>query len=84
MDNPEIFFAILGIALMLVGILLSLFFSRRDPRYARAVGVFVIGAAILLINFLYYNPDILENIEKNFALVLLSIVFVFVQLIRRK
>ena len=74
----------LGIGMMLIGTLFGIIYPRKDPRHNRAMGVFVMGAAIVLAGWLIKNPDALRETENQLALALLGLVFVFIEALKRR
>ena len=76
-------FPILGIGMMLIGILFSLMYSKGDTRHNRAMGVFAMGAVIVLAGWLIKNPDSLRQVENQLALALLGVIFAFIQMLKR-
>ena len=74
----------IAIGMMLIGILFSIFLPRQDPRHSRALAVFVLGSAILLAGWLMRNTLVLEELESKISLILLSVIFAFVQIVKRR
>jgi len=67
---------------MLIGVLFSLLYSKGDNRRNRANVVFVLGAAMLLANWLIREPDIVVVLRENIGWVLLGLVITFVKILR--
>ncbi|MCD4687173.1 MAG: hypothetical protein K8S97_14695 [Anaerolineae bacterium] len=76
------FFSILSMGAMLIGAVLSLAYPKSDPRYARALGVFALGAAAVLANWLLNNPTQLARVEEEIALALVSFLIIFIRRLR--
>lgn len=77
------FVTVVSIGTMLIGVLFSILLPKKDRRHDRALLVFVFGAAIFLSNYLYRNPESLRSVEDHLGVLLLSIVFAFIQVIKR-
>ena len=75
---------IFGIGFMLIGTLFSLLLPKGDRRHTRAIAVFVLGAVILVTDYLFKNPDLVEQIQAEWVAILLGIVFVFIQALKRR
>jgi ammonia channel protein AmtB len=74
---------VLSIGSMLIGALFSLLLPRKDPRQNRALAVFVLGASILLVEWLLYNPSAITEVQNQLAIALIGLIFVFIQKLKR-
>ena len=74
---------ILSLGAMLIGVLFSSVYPKGDRRRGRATAIFVLGAVVLLANWLMQEPDVLLDLRRNVGWVLLGLVITFVKIIRR-
>ncbi len=79
----NILFPILFIGMMLIGVLFSYVYPRGDARRAKATAVFVLGAALLLGNWLMQGKDVLLQLREHLGWILLGMVITFARLIMR-
>lgn len=76
-------FSIIFIGIMLIGIFFSFVFPKNDRRHLKAFSVFVFGAVTLLALWLWENPDIISLLKEKIGWVLLSVVFIFIEFIKK-
>ena len=75
---------ILSVGCMLIGVLCSLIFPKDDIRHARALSIFVLGAVVLVCNWLLKNPTELERIEYFLVTVFLGLLFTFIRHLKKR
>lgn len=74
---------IIAIGMLLIGALFALISPKGSSRFNRGQTVFVIGAVILVSNWLIRNPSALAEIETQLAMALIGLVFVFIRALKR-
>ncbi|GEM_PF-4354752 len=78
------FVTILSIGAMLIGSIFALVYPQQDRRHGKAVGVFALGAAVLVTTWFLEYPDRLPEVHEQLALALIGIIFVFIEVIKRR
>jgi hypothetical protein len=75
-------FSILSIGLMLIGAVLSFAYPKSDARYSRAMGVFALGAAMVLVDWFLDNPDRIAEVQGEIAVALVAFLLIFIRRLR--
>lgn len=71
-SQPHLFIAALSLGVMLIGVIGSGIFRKDDKLRVRANAVFILGAAILFLNWIVQEKTLLLTLQENLGLVLLA------------
>ena len=81
-DYQNTLVPVLCLGAMLIGALFSYIYPKGSAQRTKATSVFVLGAAVLLGNWLMQEKEVLLDLRRNLGWVLLGVVITFVKLLR--
>jgi len=73
----------LAIGSMFIGAVFALVLPRDDRRQIRAVGVFALGGAVLLMTYFMDTPSSLASVQEEIALACVSLILFFIAKLKR-
>lgn len=77
------FLSILGMCIAIIGVLFLLLLPRKlQEARLRATALFIGGVVLLTMNYLFQNPDFLQDIQENIALVAIGLVIATISVIK--